>query len=70
MSQPTAKQWERRALKAEAELEIIQRMRAMDAKRELDMARELATLNVAMKEVRDASNWAIGAMSQTLRNES
>lgn len=69
MSQPTAKQWERRALKAEAELEIIQRMRAMDAKRELDMARELATLNVAMKEVRDASNWAIGAMSQTLRSE-
>ena len=70
MSLPTAKQWERRALKAEAELEIIRRMRAMDAKRELDMARELATLNVAMKEVRDASNWAIGAMSQTLRNES
>ena len=69
MSQPTAKQWERRALKAEAELEIIQRMRALDAKRELDMARELATLNVAMKEVRDASNWAIGAMSQTLRIE-
>jgi len=70
MSQPTAKQWERRARKAESELEIIRRMRAMDAKRELDMARELATLNVAMKEVRDASNWAIGAMSQTLRNES
>ena len=69
MSQPTAKQWERRALKAEAELEIIQRMRALDAKRELDMARELATLNVAMKEVRDASNWAIGAMRQTLRSE-
>ena len=45
MSQPTAKQWERRALKAESELEIIRRMRAMDAKRELDMARELATLN-------------------------
>lgn len=31
MSQPTAKQWERRARKAESELEIIRRMRAMDA---------------------------------------
>jgi hypothetical protein len=55
MSQPTAKQWERRALKAESELEIIRRMRAMDAKRELDMARELATLNAEVRRANGAA---------------
>ena len=63
----TAKQWERRAIKAERMLEIIQDMRQFDAKREIEMARELATLRVAMDEVRNASNWAIGSMCLGLK---
>jgi hypothetical protein len=66
MNEPTIKQWKRRALKAEEELEIIQGMRQFDAKREMDMARELAVARVALREVQEVSNWAYGTLSQTL----
>ena len=66
MNEPTLKQWKRRALKAEEELEIIQGMRQFDAKREMDMARELAVARVALREVQEVSNWAYGTLSQTL----
>ena len=66
MTEPTLKQWKRRALKAEEELEIIQGMRQFDAKREMDMARELAVARVALREVQEVSNWAYGTLSQTL----
>ena len=69
MNEPTIKQWKRRALKAEEELEIIQGMRQFDAKREMDMARELAVARVALREVQEVSNWAYGTLSQTLREK-
>ena len=55
----TIKQWQRRALKAEQELDIIQGMRSFDGKREMDMARELAMCKVALKEAQDAIAWAL-----------
>ena len=66
MSEPTLKQWKRRALAAEQELVTIQKMRAFDAAQEMAMARENATLRVALREVQDASNWAYGAIAKRL----
>ena len=66
MNEPTPKQWKRRALAAEDELEIVRRMRSFDADREMCMARENAVLRVALREVQDASNWAYGAIADKL----
>jgi hypothetical protein len=62
----TLKQWKRRAEKAEAELEIIQRMRAFDINQEMAMARENAALRVAIREIQDTTNWAYGAFADKL----
>ena len=66
MSEPTLKQWKRRALAAEQELATIQKMRDFDASREMDMARENAVLRVALREIQDASNWAYGMIADKL----
>lgn len=58
MNEPTLKQWKRRALAAEGELEIVRGMRSFDAEREMSMARENAALRVALREIQEASNWA------------
>jgi hypothetical protein len=58
VSTTTAKQWERRALTADQELETIRAMRKQDSERDLTMARENAALRVAMREIQEASNWA------------
>lgn len=68
MSEPTLKQWMRRALKAEAELEAIKKLRMFDAKNELELARENAIFRVALREIQDASNWAHGGTSQKLKD--
>jgi hypothetical protein len=66
MTEPTLKQWKRRAEKAEAELEIIQRMRAFDKNHEMAMARENAALRVALRDIQDTTNWAYGAIADKL----
>ena len=66
MTEPTLKQWKRRALAAEDELATIQKMRAFDATQEMAMARENATLRVALREVQDATNWAYGMVADKL----
>ena len=66
MTEPTLKQWKRRALAAEQELATIQKLRAFDATQELDMARENAVLRVALREVQDTSNWAYGSIADKL----
>ena len=63
MTEPTLKQWKRRALKAEQELDIITSMRKFDASREMQMASENAALRVALREVQDATNWAYGVVA-------
>ena len=67
MTEPTLKQWKRRALAAEEELATIQKMRAFDTTREMEMARENAVLRVALREVQDASNWAYGVVADKLQ---
>lgn len=66
MTEPTLKQWKRRALQAEEELATIKKMRAFDAKQEMDMARENATLRVAIREIQETSNWAYGSIADKL----
>ena len=66
MTEPTLKQWRRRALAAEEEIAIIQKMRAFHAAQEMDMAREDATLRVALREIQETTNWAYGAIADKL----
>lgn len=66
MTELTLKQWKRRALAAEEELDIVSGMRNFDAEREMAMARENATLRVALREIQDASNWAYGRVADKL----
>ena len=53
MTEPTLKQWKRRALAAQEELATIQRMRSMDAAREMEMARENAVPSVCRVDQRN-----------------
>ena len=66
MTEPTLKQWKRRALVAEEELATIQKMRQFDALQELEMARENAALRVALREIQETSNWAYGMIADKL----
>lgn len=66
MNEPTLKQWKRRALAAQEELATIQRMRSMDAAREMEMARENAVLRVALREMQEVTNWAYGTIADKL----
>ena len=66
MSEPTIKQWKRRALSAEQELATIHKIRAHEASMELEFARENATLRVALREIQESSNWAHGMIADRL----
>ena len=66
MTEPTLKQWKRRALAAQEELATIQKMRQFDAAQELEMARENAALRVALREIQETSNWAYGMIADKL----
>ena len=55
----TLQQMQRRALKAEAELESIQRIRKFEHGLELTHHRELAVYKVALKEAMEALQWAL-----------
>ena len=57
--EPTAKQWKRRALQAEQQVEFLRQVRAMEADQEIRQYRELAALRVALKEAQEAINWAL-----------
>jgi hypothetical protein len=56
----TARQWQRRALKAEVELALLHELRQYEGKQEMAMARELARFRVAAREVYEATQWALG----------
>ncbi len=57
--EPTLKQWKRRALQAEQQVEFLQEVRAMEAAQEIRQYRELAALRVALKEAQEVINWAL-----------
>ena len=56
--EPTLKEWKRRALKAEAQVEFLQNARSLDAQQELTAARERAAQKVALDEIREVLQWA------------
>ena len=56
--EPTAKQWKRRALQAEQQVEFLQGVRASESVKEMLQFRELAALRVALKEAQEIINWA------------
>lgn len=56
MTEPTPKEWKRRALKAEETVKLLQRIRASEAAVELKMVHELAAARVALREIEDALN--------------
>lgn len=57
--EPTLKQWKRRALKAEQQVEFLQGVRARETEMEMQTFRELAALRVALKEANEIINWAL-----------
>ena len=57
--EPTARQWKRRALQAEQQVEFLQGVRAMECDKEMRQFRELAALRVALKEAQEIINWAL-----------
>lgn len=54
MTTPTLKQWQRRALKAEAELQFIQQCRQIETAQQMKDWKELALCKVALNEIQDA----------------
>lgn len=57
--EPTLKQWKRRALQAEQQVEFLQAARASETGREMRQYRELAALRVALKEAQEIIQWAL-----------
>ena len=57
--EPTLKQWKRRALQAEQQVEFLQGVRAIEADQEMRQFRELAALRVALKEAKEIIDWAL-----------
>lgn len=61
--EPTLKQWKRRALQAEQQVEFLQEVRASEAEKEMRQFRELAALRAALREAHEALVWALGQQS-------
>ena len=57
--EPAIKQWKRRALAAEERADFLQTLRAGEAAKELQLARETARLRVALKEIQEVITWAL-----------
>ena len=57
--EPTLKQWKRRALQAEQQVEFLQGVRAAETEKEMRQFRELAALRVALKEAQEIIQWAL-----------
>lgn len=64
MTTTTLKHWQRRALAAEAEVEQLRGLRTFDKNGEMRMSRQVCTATVALKEAREAIEWALGEMDR------
>jgi hypothetical protein len=58
MTEPTLKQWKRRALKAEAELDSLRKTREFEHGISVRAYGQIAAMQVAMNEIQDALDWA------------
>lgn len=61
--QKSLKHWQRRALKAERELEFLQAARRREASSEMNDWRRLATMAVALGEIEETLQWVKGQAS-------
>ena len=66
VSEPTLKQWKRRALAAEEELAAVRTIFETHHENTMATVRENSVLRVALREVQDASNWAYGSIDERL----
>lgn len=57
--EPTLKQWKRRALQAEMQVDVFQVAQVSYVERQMRLHRELAALRVALKEAQEVINWAL-----------
>lgn len=64
MTEPTIKQWKRRALAAEEELAAIRTIFETHHENTMATVRENSVLRVALREMQDASNWAYGSIAE------
>lgn len=62
----TLKQWQRRALVAEALLSQLHELRRFEASMEIKLARENGAMRVALREIQETTNWAYGAIADRL----
>lgn len=58
--QKSLKHWQRRALKAEHELEFLRAARQREVSSELNDFRKLATMRAALTEIEEALQWVKG----------
>lgn len=58
--QKSLKHWQRRALKAEHELEFLQAARRREVASEINDYRKLATMAVALTEIEETLQWVKG----------
>ena len=56
--EPSQKEWKRRALKAEAELESLRKIRRFENDMELNRHRRMAVMQVALNEIKSAVEFA------------
>ena len=56
--EPTLKQWKRRALQAEQQVEFLRQCRTREAAGEIVQFRQIAALRVALQEAREIIEWA------------
>ena len=66
MTEPTLKQWKRRALAAKEELVAIRVIFETHHENTMATVRENSVLRVALREMQDASNWAYGSIDERL----
>lgn len=57
--EPTPKQWKRRALQAEMQVDVFQVAQVSYVEHQMRLHRELAALRVALKEAQEIINWAL-----------
>ena len=65
MAEPTLKQWKRRAIQAEAELESIRKIRTIERQNELPNHRKNIAMKVALDEIKEVLDWAKETMNES-----
>lgn len=70
MTEQTLKQWKRRALVAETELETLRKIRIFEEQHKLQMVREIASTKVVLNECKEAIDWMHSYIEHNIGNAS